>query len=120
MSNEIQENGQTNFFEKIIGTALGRIAVSVIVPFFTFIILWLGFSFLRDAGAPRSVNMVVAIIWGVGGVLLLYFVTNWLVQQLPKKWRHRFNPYVFVGPALIILGGYLVLPTLITLVYSFF
>jgi len=55
----------------------------------------------------------------VGGVALLYTVSNWLVEQLPKEWVRRIQPFVFVGPALAILGWYLVIPTFRTLVMSF-
>jgi alpha-glucoside transport system permease protein len=59
--------------------------------------------------------VLVAIIWGVGGVALLYVVSNWLIEQLPLEWTHRLQPYVFVGPAIAILTWYLALPTVRTL-----
>ena len=39
-------------------------------------------------------------------------MTNWLVDQLPLKWKSVFRPFVFVGPAMAILSWYLVFPTL--------
>ncbi len=101
-------------------TAIGRILFALFVPAATFVVLYIGFIFLRDSGAPQVVITVVAIIWGVGGVAALYFVTNWLIQRLPVKWRSRFIPFLFVGPALGILAWYLFLPTLRTLYLSFF
>jgi alpha-glucoside transport system permease protein len=61
----------------------------------------------------------VAILWGVGGVALLYTVSNWLVEKLSDNWRRRLQPFVFVGPALAILGWFLAIPTIRTLYLSF-
>lgn len=94
---------------------LGRILVSLIVPILTFLVLWQGFIFLRDSNAPQLVIVLVAILWGVGGVGVLYAVSNWLVEQLPTQWVSRLQPFVFVGPALAILFWFLALPTLRTL-----
>jgi alpha-glucoside transport system permease protein len=58
--------------------------------------------------------MIVAIIWGVGGVALLYWVFNGIVERLPDDWTRRLQPFVFVGPALAILFWYLALPTVRT------
>ena len=94
---------------------ISRILISLFVPILTFIVLWQGFVFLRDSAAPKLVIVLVAIIWGVGGVALLYLVSNWLIEQLPGEWVHRLQPYVFVGPAVAILAWYLAFPTFRTL-----
>jgi alpha-glucoside transport system permease protein len=98
---------------------IGRILISLIVPIVTFLVLWQGFIFLRDSQAPKLVIVVVAIIWGVGGVAALYFVSNWLVEKLPTEWVQRLQPFVFVGPGLAILFWFLLFPTLRTLYLSF-
>lgn len=95
-------------------STIGRILISLVVPVFTFIVLWRGFIFLRDSNAPKVVIVTVAIIWGVGGVALLYVVSNWLIEQLPGQWMQRLQPFVFVGPAVAILIWYLALPTVRT------
>jgi alpha-glucoside transport system permease protein len=99
-------------------TGLGRILISLLVPAVTFIVLWQGFIFLRQAHVPQIVLVLVAIIWGVGGVALLYFVSNWLVEQLPDAWTRRLQPFVFVGPGVAILAWFLAIPTFRTLVLS--
>lgn len=114
----VPNNARGTPFEWLI-SGLGRILVSLIVPIATFIGLWQGFMFLRDSNAPQVVIVLVAIVWGVGGVALLYFVTNWLVETLPSAWVHRIQPYVFVGPGLAILAWFLAVPTLRTLWLSF-
>jgi alpha-glucoside transport system permease protein len=108
--------GIVEFFTSL----LGRILISVIVPVLTFIGLWQGFLFLRASAAPQWMVVLVAIIWGVGGVAALYLVANWLIEQLPPEWVRRLQPFVFVGPAVAILAWYLAFPTLRTFRMSLF
>ncbi|MDY6873391.1 MAG: sugar ABC transporter permease [Chloroflexota bacterium] len=102
-----------------VGTTLGQILVSIAVPAATFLVLWRGYIFLSNANAPQIVQVLVAIIWGVGGVALLYWVLNWLVEKLPKEWTARLQPFIFVGPALAIMGWFLAVPVIRTLFASF-
>jgi len=99
---------------------VGRVLISLIVPILTFIVMWRVFVFLRDGDAPKLVIAGVAIIWGVGGVALLYLLSNWLVEQLPVTAYRALLPYVFVGPALAVLTWYLALPTVRSFYLSFF
>lgn len=99
---------------------IGRVLLAVAIPAIAFYILYLGFIFLRDSDAPRGVIALVAIVWGVGGVAILYWIFNNLVERLPDEWTARLQPFVFVGPAMAILGWYLAVPTLRTLWISFF
>jgi len=101
-----------------LGGTIGRILVSLFVPIVTFVVLWQGFIFLRDTTAAKPVIVVVAIVWGVGGVALLFAVSNWLIENMPLVWRRRLLPFVFVGPGLALLGWFLALPTVRTLVLS--
>jgi len=102
------------------GTFIARILLSLFVPIATFIVLYAGFMFLRDSTASKWVIAIVAIIWGVGGVALLYLVSNWFVERLGDTWRGRLLPLVFVGPAIAILIWYLTLPTVRTFYASLF
>ncbi|MGA7732785.1 MAG: sugar ABC transporter permease [Chloroflexia bacterium] len=99
---------------------VARILVSLIVPIVTFIVLWQVFLFLRDSDAPKLLIAVVAILWGVGGVAALFVLSNWVVEKLPDVWRTRIQPFVFVGPALVMLTWFLALPTIRTFYQSFF
>ncbi|MBX7233368.1 MAG: sugar ABC transporter permease [Caldilineales bacterium] len=102
------------------GTFIARLLLSLFVPFVTFVVLYAGFVFLRDSDAPRWITAVVAIVWGVGGVAALYFVSNTFVERLGDRWRGRLQPFVFVGPAVAILIWYLALPTVRTFYASLF
>ncbi|MFV9504632.1 MAG: hypothetical protein AB4911_08705 [Oscillochloridaceae bacterium umkhey_bin13] len=103
-----------------LSSLVGRILISVFVPLVTFIVLWQGFLFLRDTRIPLWITAIIAVIWGVGGVWMLFAISNYLVEQLPHCWRRRLTPYVFVGPALAILTWYLVLPTIRSFIASFY
>jgi len=97
----------------------GRIFLSLLVPILTFWGLWQVFLFLRDGEAPQLVIVLVAILWGVGGVALLFVVLNWFVEQLPGDWGRKLQPFVFIGPAVIMMGWYLAIPVFRTLILSF-
>ncbi len=97
-----------------------RLLVTLAIPAIAFYVLYEGFLFLRAGDAPKGVITAVAIIWGVGGVAVLYWLFNWLVEKLPEDWRRRLLPFVFVGPAIAILAWYLAFPTLRTFWISLF
>ncbi|MDP1546634.1 MAG: sugar ABC transporter permease [Anaerolineales bacterium] len=100
-------------------TTIGRILISVFVPAITFLVLWQVFIFLRDSNAPQLVIVLVAIVWGVVGVALLFVVSNWFVEQLPAEWSRRLQPFVYIGPAVAIMAWYLAIPVIRTLILSF-
>jgi len=97
---------------------IGRLLISIAVPLAAFVVLWQGFLFLRSNDAPKIVTAVVAVIWGVGGVALIYAVMNWFLERLPKAYGPRLLPFLFVGPAMAMLIWFLALPTLRTFVIS--
>ncbi len=99
---------------------LGRLFVAILIPLIAFAVIYYGFIFLRDSDAPRWLIASVAIIWGVGGVALLYWVFNGIVERLPDLWRDRLQPFVFVGPAIAIMIWYLTLPVARTFWLSLF
>jgi alpha-glucoside transport system permease protein len=100
--------------------SIARVLLAISIPLIAFYVLYQGFLFLRDSDAPRLVIALVAIVWGVGGVALLYWIFNGLVERLPGAWTARLQPFVFVGPAMAILAWYLAIPTLRTFWISLF
>ncbi len=111
--------GQQSLWSRIL-SFIGRLLLAISIPLIAFYVLYLGFVFLRDSQASRAVIALVAIVWGVGGVALLYWIFNGLVEMLPDAWTTRLLPFVFVGPAMAILGWYLAIPTLRTFYLSLF
>lgn len=99
--------------EKLLGF-FSSLFMALIIPVVAFAAIYAGFVFLRDSGAPKWIIALVAIIWGVGGIALLFWVFNDVVERLPDKWTARLQPMVFVGPALAILFFYLTFPTIYT------
>lgn len=102
------------------GMSLGRIGIALVGLAVTFALLIAGFVFLRDSDAPRVIIAVVAIVWGVGGVAALFTMANYLVESLSSKWTAIIQPYIFVGPAVLLLIWYLAAPTLRTFWLSLF
>jgi len=97
-----------------------RLALAILIPLIAFFVLYQGFLFLREGNAPKWLITIIAIVWGVGGVAVLYWIFNWLVEMLPDEWVARLQPFVFVGPAVAILIWFLALPTVRTLWISLF
>lgn len=99
-----------------------RAGVSLVVPVVTFAVLWWSFRFMRDAEASRFLIAIVALAVGVFGVWALFWSMDILVSRLlpTDRLREIVRPFVFVGPALVILGTYLVYPTIFTAYLSFF
>ena len=94
--------------------------VAMAIPLIAFFVFYTGFIFLRDSDAPKWVITLVAIVWGVGGVAVLFWIFNWLVELLPDTWKGRLQPFVFVGPAIAILTWYLAFPVARTFYISLF
>ena len=67
----------------------------------------------------RVINALLAIVGGVGGALLLYYILNKLAEMLPQKWEERVKPWVFIAPAVAAIGLFLIYPAVRTLILSF-
>ena len=104
------------------GVNPGRLVLALLMTIGLFALLWGGFVFLRDAqrtnSLPQFVTALIAIVWGVGGAAGIFFTLNAVVEQLPAGARRLIIPYVFVGPAMLMLGWFLFLPTLRTFYLS--
>ncbi|MCB9009629.1 MAG: hypothetical protein H6656_20080 [Ardenticatenaceae bacterium] len=60
----------------------------------------------------------VALLVGIGGVWVLFWVANDLIARLPFGVRERIRPFIFVGPAILLLATYLIYPAFNTLYTS--
>jgi alpha-glucoside transport system permease protein len=76
------------------------------------------FGYLRSRDANRVFVVLVAIFVGVGGVFFLFWGMNKVVDWLPAGFREGVRPYVFIGPALVILTVFLVYPVFNTILIS--
>jgi alpha-glucoside transport system permease protein len=96
-----------------------RTVGALAVPVVAFIALWYAFDFLRDNEANRLLVIVVALAVGVGGIFLLFWAMDRAVNVLPHDMRESVRPYVYVGPALVILAVFLIYPVINTIILSF-
>ncbi|MGQ7296701.1 carbohydrate ABC transporter permease [Quadrisphaera sp. KR29] len=64
-------------------------------------------------------NAIIAVVGGVIGAVVLYWILNKLTELLPSKPQELIKPYVFILPAFAALGFYLIYPFVQTFVYSF-
>ena len=68
----------------------------------------------------QDVPTLVLVIVGVPAVLAAYIVGGeYLVRLLPDKARPSVRPWIWVGPALIIVAAFLVAPAIGTVIQSF-
>jgi alpha-glucoside transport system permease protein len=62
---------------------------------------------------------LVAIVLGVGGIWGLFYAGNVIIESLPGRAAGMLRPYLFVIPAVAVVGLYLIYPTVGTVVESF-
>ena len=72
-----------------------------------------------DQVIAKLLLAAIALAVGVGGIWLLFIGVGALVSLLPPKWRDRTLPWVFAGPALVLLAVFLVYPAAGTILRSF-
>ena len=72
-----------------------------------------------DQFLAKLMLAVIALLVGVGGVWLLFTGASTAVERLPPKLRDRILPWVFITPAVALLGIYLVYPAVATVIRSF-
>jgi alpha-glucoside transport system permease protein len=102
-----------------LGLGLLRFASAIAVPIVAFLILWFSFRWLQEADVNRALIVLVAVVVGVIGIFALYWAMDYAVNRMPERWRESVRPWVFVGPALVILSIFLLYPALNTAILSF-
>jgi alpha-glucoside transport system permease protein len=81
-------------------------------------VVFASFDFLREGEGNRLLIVAVAIVVGVGGVFFLFWAVDRIVDWLPGRVGEGVRPYVFVGPALVVLAVFLIYPVINTIVIS--
>jgi len=60
-----------------------------------------------------------AVIAGIAITALIYFLLNFLIHRLPERAKRKVEPYVFIGPVLVLIGLFVIWPTLQSIRLSF-
>jgi alpha-glucoside transport system permease protein len=104
------------------GRGVGMVLLQALVALAVFagvgFVVWASFDFLRDADANRFVVVGVALLVGVGGVFALFWAMNRAVDFLPRRLAEGVRPYVFIGPAVVMLAVFLIYPVINTVLIS--
>ncbi|MBA2337017.1 MAG: sugar ABC transporter permease [Acidimicrobiia bacterium] len=95
-----------------------RFAVALVIPA-VIVVFFLAFSFLKSDDANKLAQVGVALVAGVLGVWVLYWAMDRVVDLLPGTAAAAVRPFVFVGPAMVLVTVYLVYPTVQTTIFSF-
>jgi alpha-glucoside transport system permease protein len=66
----------------------------------------------------RFAKVGLALLVGVFGIFAVFWAMDTVVDWLPRRWREDVRPYVFIGPALVLLGIFLVYPVINTIYLS--
>ncbi|KRF26034.1 carbohydrate ABC transporter permease [Phycicoccus sp. Soil803] len=69
--------------------------------------------------AIKLVNAVTAIVGGIGGAVIIFWILNKLAESLKGRWEDRVKPWMFAGPAILAIAVYLIYPAIVTIQYSF-
>ncbi len=62
---------------------------------------------------------LLAVLVGVVGAMVLFWLLNKIAEALPGKWEQRVKPYALLAPAIAAIGLMLVYPAVLTINYSF-
>ena len=67
----------------------------------------------------KILNAVIAILGGIGGAIIIFWILNKLAESLKGRWEDRVKPWAFAGPAILAIAVYLIYPAIVTVQYSF-
>ena len=97
---------------------LFRILSALVVPA-VLVLFFFTLDFLQQRDLNKLLQVSVALVVGVAGVWALYWGMDRLVSILPERVASGVRPFAFAGPAMVLLGFYLVYPAINTFILSF-
>ena len=74
---------------------------------------------LGDQFIAKLILAVIALLVGVGGIWMIFTGLSTAAERLRPKARDRVLPWIFIGPAVLLLGIFLVYPAVATVIRSF-
>jgi alpha-glucoside transport system permease protein len=114
MQNQISQKG--SFTQK----SIMRMLLSLLGLVVLITTLWFSVSFMSNDDAPKWLTALVAFFVGVFGIGLLFYFGNNFIESFPEKISTKIRPFIFVGPAVLILGFFLIYPAISTIYLSLF
>jgi alpha-glucoside transport system permease protein len=94
---------------------IALLAIAVVVLAVAVAAIW---PVVRGEGGGRFTTVGIALLVGVVGIFAIFWAMDTVVDWLPRRWRETVRPYVFVGPALVMLLIFLVYPVVNTVYLS--
>lgn len=107
---ELSQPDQSDFMKALIPIA------TIIV---TVISAYLSFGYLKDEDASKPLQVLLAVAIGTAGVFAVFWSSDRLISALPTRTADALRPWVFIGPAMVLLSFFLVYPAVNTLILSF-
>jgi len=96
-----------------------RMLIGLVGLVVTVYLMGIAFQAIAFYDLAKLVQAGLAIVAGVGGAMALFYFLNMTVEGLPQRAEGRLKPYVFVLPAVLFIGLFLIYPTVQTIYYSF-
>ena len=60
-----------------------------------------------------------AVVAGIAITAIIYWLLNLLIHRFPERIKKKVEPYVFIGPVLLLIGIFIVIPTIQSVRLSF-
>ena len=95
-----------------------RIASALVVPA-VLVLFFFTFDYLQQDDINKVIQVAVAVLVGVGGIWVLYWGMDRAISAMPERAGSAVRPFVFAGPAMVLLAFYLVYPAVNTFIISF-
>jgi len=67
----------------------------------------------------KFINTLLTVAGGLGVALALFWLLNLIAERLLGRWEDRLKPFLYLLPAVAVIGLFLIYPALRTIQYSF-